>query len=324
MDRRTVLAAVAAVATALPRIVIAQPRRVPIIGFVRTDRPPQSYIDAFENGLRERGYVPGRTLTIEYRFADGTTAHTLRLARELVELNVDVIVAGGGRATQAAQSLTKTIPIVMTSASDPVGTGLVSSLAHPGANTTGTSIVSWELFGKRLELLREVLPKVSRVTVLINRLNPAPANGWKDALAIAAALGIALQRIDVQGPGEFEDAFASMARENTEALIVVQSTIFETEPFPIQNLTLRYRIPSMYGLRTSTDAGGLMSYGPNVPALYAYSAVLVDKILRGAKPADLPVEQPTKFELVINLTTAKALRLTIPEQFLLRADEIID
>ena len=322
MDRRTWLAAAAVVAT-LPGIASAQTKRVPIIGFVRTDRPPQSYVDAFENGLREQGYAPGRTIMVEYRFADGTTAHTLRLARELVELNVDIIVAGGGRATQAVQSLTKTIPIVMTSASDPVGTRLVSSLARPGGNTTGTSIVSWELFGKRVELLREVLPKVSRVAVLINRLNPAPASAWKDALAIAATVGIALQRIDVEGPSEFEDAFAKMTRENAEALIVVQSTIFETEPYPIQQLAMRHRIPSMYGLRTSTDAGGLMSYGPNVPALYGYSAVLVDKILRGAKPADIPVEQPTKFELVINMTTAKQLGLTIPQSLLLRADAVI-
>jgi putative tryptophan/tyrosine transport system substrate-binding protein len=324
MNRRTFTAGIMGSFLGVTVTAFAQARKIPVVGFVRTDRPPQAYVDAFEQGLRDRGYTPGKTILIEYRFADGTTAETLRLARELVKLNVDVIVAGGGRATQAAQSLTATIPIVMTSASDPVGTGLVASLAQPGGNTTGTSIVSWELFAKRLELLRQVLPKVSRVAVLINRLNPAPATGWKDALATAATLGVTLQRIDVQGPAEFDEAFATMSRESAEALIVVQSTIFETSPYRIQQLATRYRIPAIYGLRTSTDAGGLMSYGPNVAALYAYSAVFVDKILKGTKPADLPVEQPRKFELVINLRTAKALGLTIPQAVLLRADEVIE
>ena len=323
MDRRSFLDTLVALGFALSSNADSQPRKIPLIGFLRTDRPPQSYVDAFEQGLRERGYTPGKTMLINYRFSDGTDAETLRLARELVELRVDVLVAGGGRATKAAQRLTSTIPIIMTSASDPVGTGLVASLAQPGGNTTGTSIVSWELFGKRLELVRQVFPKLTRVAVLINRLNPAPANGWNEALATAATLGMTLQRIDVQGSAEFEDAFARMAKDNAEALIVVQSTIFETSPFIIQQLASRYRIPSMYGLRTSTDAGGLMSYGPNVPSLYAYSAVLVDKILKGAKPANIPVEQPTKFELVINLKAAKVLGVTIPQSIIVRADEVI-
>jgi putative ABC transport system substrate-binding protein len=323
MDRRTFVARIASSLLSVALAAAAQPTKISRVGFLRTDRPPQTYIDAFEQGLRDRGYTPGKNILIEYRFADGTTAETLRLAREIVNLNVDVIVAGGGRATKAAQSVTTTIPIAMTSASDPVGTGLVASLAHPGGNTTGTSIVSWELFAKRLELLRQVLPNVSRVAVLINRLNPAPANGWNEALAAAATLGVTLQRIDVQGPSEFDEAFASMAKAGAEALIVVQSTIFETSPYRIQQLATRYRIPAMYGLRTSTDAGGLMSYGPNVPALYGYAAVYVDKILKGAKPAELPVEQPTKFELVINMKAAKTLGLTIPQSLLLRADDVI-
>ena len=323
-NRRAFVSAVAASLIGAVLDAFGQARKVPVVGFLRTDRPPQSYVDAFEQGLRDKGYAPGKTLLIEYRFGDGTTAETLRLGRDLVDRKVDVIVAGGGRATQAAQSLTTTIPIVMTSASDPVGTGLVASLAHPGGNTTGTSIVSWELFAKRLELLRQILPNLSRVAVLINRLNPAPANGWKDALATAAALGIALQRIDVQGPAEFDQAFTTMSKQGAEALIVVQSTIFETSPYRIQALAAQYRLPAMYGLRTSTDEGGLISYGPNVPALYAYSATLVDKILKGAKPADLPVEQPTKIELVINMRTAKALGLTIPPSLVLRADVIIE
>src|SRR5436190_7307823 len=203
MDRRAFTAGIAGSFLAVAITAIAQPRKIPLIGFVRTDRPPQAYVDAFERGLRDKGYTPGKTILIEYRFGDGTTAETIRLAQEIVNLKVDVIVAGGGRATKAAQSVTTTIPIVMTSASDPVGTGLVASLAQPGGNTTGTSIVSWELFGKRLELLRQILPNVTRVAVLINRLNPAPVNGWKDASVTAATLGIALQRVDVQGPAEF-------------------------------------------------------------------------------------------------------------------------
>jgi len=324
MDRRTFVGGFAGIVCVLHRAAVAQTRRIPVVGFLRTDRPPQSYIDAFELGLRERGYVPGKSIIVEYRFGDGTTDATVRLGRELLAMNLDVLVAGGGRATQVAQSMTKTIPIVMTSASDPVGTGLVSGLAHPGGNTTGTSIVSWELFAKRLELLRQILPNVSRVAVLINRLNPAPANAWKEATTAAAMLRITLQRIDVDGPAQFDEAFESMAKQRAEALIVVQSTIFETAPFRIQQLAARYKIPSMYGLRTSTDAGGLISYGPNVPELYRYSGVLVDKILKGALPANIPVEQPTKFELVVNLKAAKALGLTIAQSVLVRADAVID
>ena len=323
MDRRVFVGRIAGSLLGVALAAVAQSTRIPRVGFLRTDRPPQAYIDAFEQGLRERGYTPGKNILIEYRLGDGTTAETVRLARELVDLKVDVIVAGGGRATQAAQSATTTIPIAMTSASDPVGTGLVASLAHPGGNTTGTSIVSWDLFAKRLELLRQVLPNVSRVAVLINRHNPAPANAWSEALAAANTLGVTLQRIDVQGAADFDEAFATMAKGRAEAFIVAQSTIFETPPYRIQQLAASHRIPGMYGVRTSTDAGGLMSYGPSVRDLYAYAAVFVDKILKGAKPGDLPVEQPRKFELIINMKTAKALGLTIPQSLLLRADEVI-
>ena len=323
MDRRTFVARFIGSLLGVALSADAQPTKIPRVGFLRTDRPPQTYIDAFEHGLRDRGYTPGTNIVIEYRFGDGTNAETSRLAREVVNLKVDMIVAGGGRATQLTQAVTTTIPIVMVSASDPVGTGLVASLAHPGGNTTGTSIVSWELFAKRVELLRQVIPNVSRVAVLINRFNPAPANAWNEALAAAAKLGVNLQRIDVQGAADFDEAFVTMVKGRAEALIVVQSTIFETSPYRIQQLATSNRIPAIYGLRTSTDAGGLMSYGPNVPDLYRYTAVYVDKILKGARPADLPVEQPTKFELVINAKAAKALGLTIPQSLLLRADEVI-
>ena len=322
IDRRTFASRIASSLLGVALAAVAQPTKIPRVGFLRTDPPPQAYIDAFEQGLRERGYTLGQNLLIEYRLGDGTNASTSRLAREMVNSKVDVIVAGGGRATRIAQDITTTIPIVMTSASDPVGTGLVVSLARPGGNTTGTSIVSWELFAKRLELLKQVLPNLSRVAVLINRFNPAPANAWNDALTSAAKLGVKLQRIDVESAADFDEAFATMTKGRAEALIVVQSTIFETSPYRIQQLATTNRIPAIYGLRTSADAGGLMSYGPNVPDLYRQAAVYVEKILKGAKPADLPVEQPKKFELVINLGTAKSLGLTIPPS-LLRADEVI-
>jgi len=308
----------------VPFASVAQPAKTPRIGFVRTTRPPQAYIDAFERGLVDRGYTPGKNILIEYRFGDGTMSEVARLARELVNLKVDLIVAGGGLATRATQSATTTIPIVMSAASDPVGTGLVTSLARPGGNTTGTSIVSWELFPKRLELLRQVLPNVSSVAVIINPTNPAPANGWNNALATARTLGVTLQRIDAGSVADFEEAFETMRKGRAGAFIVVQSNIFETPPYPIQKLAIDYKIPGMYGLRTSVDAGGLISYGPNVRDLYGYSAVFVDKILRGAKPADIPVEQPTKIELVVNMKTANALGLTIPQSVLLRADALIE
>ena len=323
MKRRAFVACLAGCLFAIPVWIMAQPAKVPRVGFLRTDRPPQSYIDAFEQQLRERGYVPGKTIIIEYRLADGVDATVDRLARELVDAKVDVIVAGGGRATRAAQRATATIPIVMTSASDPVATGLVASLSRPGANITGTSIVSWDLFAKRLELVKQVLPNASRVAVVVNRFNPAPANAWNEALASAARLGVSLQRVEVQSPADFDAAFASMIKERADAFIVAQSTIFETPPYRIQALAASNHLPGFYGVRVSAEQGGLMSYGPSVPALYGYSAVIVDKILKGAKPGDIPVEQPTKFELVVNMRTAKALGLTIPGQVLLRADEVI-
>ena len=323
MDRRTFVGRIAGSLLGVALAARAQPTKIPRIGFLRTDRPSQDYIDAFEEGLREKGYTPGQNIQIEYRFGDGTNTETSRLARELVDLKVDVIVAGGGRATQLAESVTTTIPIVMTSATDPGGTGTVASLARPGGNVTGTKTLGWDLFGKRLELLRQILPKVSRVAVLYNRINPAPPGVWKEAFAAAATLGVNLQQVDVQSPADFDDAFAGMLRGRAEALVVVQSTIFNTPPYRIAQLAARHRLPAVYGSRVTADDGGLMSYGPNNRESYRYAAVFVDKILKGAKPGDLPVEQPRKFELVINLKTAKALGLAIPQSLLLRADEVI-
>jgi len=323
-SRRALLRAAVGSLLAVPLASAAQqPTKIPRIGFLRTDRPPQAYVDAFEQGLRERGYTPGQNILIEYRFGDGTNAETSRLARELVNLKVDVIVAGGGRATQVAESVTSTIPIVMTSGTDPGGTGIVASLAHPGGNVTGTKTLGWDLFGKRLELLRQILPKVSRVAVLHNRINPTPPGAWEEAFAAAATLGVNLQRFDVQTPADFDEAFAGIVRSRAEALVVVQSTIFNTPPYRIAQLAASHKLPAVYGSRVTADDGGLMSYGPNNRDSYRYAAAFVDKILKGAKPGDLPVEQPRKFELVINLKTAKALGFTIPQPLVVRADGVI-
>ena len=268
MDRRTFVARFAGGLLGVQLAARAQqPTTIPRIGFLRTSRPPQSYIDAFEEGLRDRGYVRGKTILINYRLGDGTLAEVSRLAGELVALKVDVIVAGGGIGTRAARNATNTIPIVMTAASDPVGTGLVASLSRPGGNITGTSIVGWDLFAKRLELLRQVLPQVSRVAVLINRHNPAPANAWNDALAVATKLGVTLQRVEVQSAGDFEETFAAMTAARVEALIVVQSNIFETPAYRIPQLATSNRLPVVYSVRASVDVGGLMSYGPSIAEL---------------------------------------------------------
>jgi putative ABC transport system substrate-binding protein len=300
-----------------------QPIKIPRIGFLRADRPPPGYTEAFEQGLRDRGYIVGKNILIEYRFGDGSTAEVSRLADELVKLKVDVLVAGGGQATRAASKATSTIPIVMTSATDPGGLGTVSSLARPGGNVTGTNTLSWDLFGKRLELLRQILPTVARVAVLHNPRNPAPPGAWEESLAAAATLGVALQRVEVQNPAEFEEAFATMVSKRAQALIVVQSTMFDTPPYPISRLAAAHRLPAIYGSRITAADGGLISYGPNNRDTYRYAATFVDKILKGAKPGDLPVERPTKIELVINLRTARELGVPIPQTLLLRADEII-
>ena len=216
--------------------VAQQPSKTPRLGFLRADPPPPGYTDAFEQGLRYRGYIVGNNILIEYRFGDGSTAEVARLADELVKLKVDVIVAGGGQATRAAKDATSAIPIVMTSAADPGGTGTVGSLARPGGNVTGTNTLSWDLFGKRIELLRQVLPVISRVAVIHNSLNPAPPGAWEQALTAASMLGVNLQRVEVQSPSEFSEAFAAIIRGRAEALVVVQSTMFNTLPYPIARL----------------------------------------------------------------------------------------
>ena len=302
----------------------AQHARPPVqIGFLRIVAPPKFYIDALEQGLRERGYVPGRDIVIEYRFAEGRESQLDRLAKEMVERKVAIILVAGNQALRAARDATRTIPIVMAVANDPVAGGFIASLARPGGNITGTTLLSSTLAGKRLELLTQLVPKVSRVAVLLNKDNSTHAVAWKETLAAAAALRIAVQPVYVQGAAEFDEAFAKMVKGRAEGLVLFEDAMFATERSRLATLAAQRRLPTVYGQRNSVDDGGLMSYGPSVVETYRNAATFVDKILKGANPADLPVEQPTKFELVINLKTAKALGLTIPKSLLLRADEVI-
>ncbi len=282
--------------------------------------------EAFSQGLRDLGYVEGQNVAIEYRSAEGKLEQLPELAAELVRLKVAVIVTSGTPAAQAAKQATTTTPIVMATAADAVGSGLVAGLAWPGGNITGTSFLGAELVPKRLELLKEAVPGMTRVGVLSHP--GVPSEGTvkimlEETEAAARALRVRLQRLEARGPNEFDRAFTTMSRERASGLIVLPSSMFLTERRRIVDLAARSRLPAMYYFREFAEAGGLMSYGPNVSDLWRRAATYVDKILKGAKPADLPVEQPTRFELVINLKTAKALGLTIPPSVLIRADQVI-
>jgi len=303
-----------------------QAGKVPRIGFLQTGSPSDTLprLDAFRQGLRELGWVEGQNIVIDYRFAEGRFDRLPDLAAELVRLKVDIIVAVPTPAVTAAKKATETIPIVMIGVGDPVGTGLIASLARPGGNVTGLSFsVGVETFGKELELLKETVPRVRRVAILSNPANPVQPLQIREVNVAARSLGVQLQLLEARGPNEFDGAFAAMAKERVGALLIVADSMFFLHRTRLADLAARSRLPAAYGYGESVEAGGLMSYGPNVRDLYRRSATFVDKILKGAKPADLPVEQPTRFELVINLKTAKALGLTIPQSILLRADEVI-
>ena len=290
---------------------------------MRGERPPQAYLDAFESQLRRLGYSAGQDVLVEYRFSDAGVAGLTRIAEELVGSKVDIIVAAGAQATRAARRATGVIPIVMSPATDPVGNGFVANLAQPGGNITGMGLFNWELIGKRIQLLKEILPSVARVAVIFNQSNPAPTGVWEESLAAATSIGISLRQLAVRTTADFEPTFAKIATERFGGLVVVQSPLFDTPPYRIVQLAAANRIPTVYGLRLLTEAGGLLSYGPNVAELYGQAATFVAKILKGAKPADLPVEQPTKIELVVNLKAARGLSLDVPQSVLLRADDVI-
>jgi len=309
--------------------VVAQSAKVYRLGYLSLGSSTASYtrpIDAFRQGLRDLGWVEGRNIVIEYRWAEGRIDRLAVLAKELVQLKVDVIAAGPTPAAIAARDATRAIPIVGISLAEPVAVGLIRSLARPGGNVTGTTYgVDTGIFGKQLELLKDVAPKAARVAVLTNLANSPSQPLILDSIkATARSLGLQLQVLEARAPGEFDRAFAVMVSEGAGALHLPGDPMHFLHRARLADLALKNRLPSMSTQWQWTEAGGLMSYGPSVPDMYRRSATYVDKILKGAKPADLPVEQPTKFELVINLRTAKALGLTIPPSVLARADELIE
>jgi ABC-type uncharacterized transport system substrate-binding protein len=311
-----------------PLVADAQPAgKVYRIGRLAPGSPEGSpFIESFRQALHERGYIEGQNLVIEYRWAEGRDERLPDLAAELVRLKVDVIVTGGSTAIRAAQQATRTIPIVMVGASDPVAQGFVASLARPGGNITGLSIVTPELLGKRLEILKETVPQSTRVAVLANPGSaPTLSATTTGVLTIAAqGLGLQLQVVEVRRAEELDEAFAAVTRAGADALLVQgEPRLLDGLRGRIADLAAKHRLPAMYAWRMYVDAGGLMSYGVSLLEQYRRTAIYVDKILKGAKPADLPVEQPTKFELVINLKAAKALGLTIPSTLLVQADEVI-
>jgi putative ABC transport system substrate-binding protein len=280
--------------------------------------------DILRDDLRELGLIEGKNLVFEGRYADNRLDRLPALAAELVSLHADVIVTAGTLAPLATKRATTTIPIVMVAAGDPVGSGLIASLARPGGNVTGTSLMAPELAGKRLELLKDLLSGISRVAVLWNAANPYAALVYKETVGAARILGIEVQSLEVRTPDDFDGALEAAAGQHTDALITVEDPLTGEHRGKIAEFAAGKQLPTISGLRIFVDAGGLMSYGANLGDLQRRSAGYVVKILKGAKPSDLPVEQPTKFELVINLKTAQALGLTIPQTILLRADEVIE
>jgi putative tryptophan/tyrosine transport system substrate-binding protein len=302
--------------------------KVPRIGYLSPGSAspgPLAYHDEFERGLRELGYIEGRNIVIEYRFADGKFDRLGALAAELVQLNVDVIVSVVTQASLAAKNATSTIPIVIVSVGDPVGAGLVASLARPGANVTGNSGMTTEVIGKGLGLFKQTVPNVSPVAVMWNPDNVVyQGQILRETEVAARTLGIQLQMFGARGPDEFDRTFGAITSARAASLLVLPDPVFSAHTARIAAFADESRLPALYGLREHAAAGGLMAYGPNYADLYRRAASYVDKILKGAKPADLPVEQPTKFEFVINLKTATTLGLTIPPGVLAIADEVIE
>jgi putative ABC transport system substrate-binding protein len=308
--------------------VAQQAGKVPRIGCLSLTSPSDRpfLLDAFRQRLRELGWVEGQNIVIDYRYAEDRVDRLPDLAAELVRLKVDLIIASAGtQVATAAKNATETIPIVMIYVRDPVGQGLIASLARPGGNVTGVSgSAGLEMFAKQLELLKETVPKIRRVALLSNPANAYHQLAIREVNVAARSLGVQLQLLEARGPNEFDGAFAAMGKERVGALVVLSDAIFSSHRTRLADLAARSRLPAAYSVREYVEAGGLMSYGPSLLDSHRQAATYVDKILRGTKPADLPVEQPTKFELVINLKTAKALGLTIPPSLLGRADQVIE
>jgi ABC-type uncharacterized transport system substrate-binding protein len=326
MRRRSFITLVGGAAAAWPLAARAQqPTKPTTIGFLGagTASAMSQWTAAFVQRLRELGWVEHRTIAIHYRWAEGRTERLAEIAAEFVRLKVDVIVTNSAAPVVAAKQATSVIPIVIASAADPVGTGLVAGLARPGGNVTGLSVQLTDLAGKRLELLREIVPGLRRLAIMVNPGASAAILEMDEAQAAAKMLGLDIAAFEIRRAEDIAPAFEAL-KGRAEALYVVADPLITSNRLRINILALGARLPTMHGFREYVEAGGLMSYGANFPDLFRRAADFVDKILRGTKPADIPVEQPTKFDLVINLTTAKALGVTIPESFLLRADEVIE
>jgi ABC-type uncharacterized transport system substrate-binding protein len=302
-----------------------QPTKIPRIGFLTAGSSSTipARIDAFRQGLRELGYVEDKNIVIEWRFGEGKLDRLPALVAELVRLKVDVILSAGAAVTRPAKDATRTIPIVMAQDTDPVGNGFVASLARPGGNITGLSSYSAELNGKRLELLKEIVPKLSRLAVVGESTYPGNAQSLKETELAAGALKVQLQYLDVLDPKDIETAFRDTSKGRADGVLLLQSAVLNSQRKQTADLATKSRLPAIYYAPEFLDAGGLMSYAASITDLYRRAATYVDKILKGAKPADLPVEQPKKFELIISLKAAKQIGLTIPPNVLVRADQVI-
>ena len=303
----------------------AQQAKVPRIGFLVAGPASavSARVEAFRQGLRERGYVDGKNIVIEYRYGEAKLDRLPALAAELVQLKVSVIVTGGSQATLPAKNATSTIPIVMAQDNDPIGSGFVASLARPGGNITGLANLAAELSGKQLELLKEIIPKLSRLAVLRDLTEPGNPRAVKETELAAQGFAVQTHYMEIQAARDIEPAFRAVGSKRTDALLVMPSAIFNSNRKQIVELAAKGRLPGMYPRAEYVEEGGLMTYGVNTPDMYRRAAIFVDKILKGTKPADLPVEQPTKFDLLFNLKTAKQIGLTIPPNVLARADRVI-
>jgi putative tryptophan/tyrosine transport system substrate-binding protein len=301
-----------------------QPPKLPRVGFIMADAyGPDPRLDAFRQGLRELGYVDQKNLAVEYRFAEGKEDRLLKIVAEVVNSDVEIIVTDGTAVTRVVKNATKTIPIVMASDGDPVGNKFVSSLARPGGNITGLTNLLAGISGKRLEILKDALPGKSRFGIIWNPENPASMTGLKETQATSQSLGVQLQLLEVRGPNDFEGAFEAASKGHVGGVTVVSDSVMFAHRVRMLDLAAKHKIPTMHTQGLWVQSGGMISYGTHFPDLYRRAAHYVDRILKGAKPADLPVEQPTKFELVINLKTAKQIGLTIPPNVLARADKVI-
>ena len=326
IGRRELLVALGGAAAAWPLAARAQqPGKLKTIGFLGTITPAVQirWTDAFVQRLRELGWIEGRTIAIEFRWAEGRSERAAEIVAEFVRQKVDVIVAGGTEYVLAAKQATSVIPIVFANVGDPVGSGLVAGLARPGGNVTGLSIQGTDTVGKRVELLREVIPSLRRLAIMANVDNSAVVLELRQVQAVARTLGLEVTTLEIRRAEEITPAVEAL-KSRADALYICPDPLTSTHRVRINTLALGTRLPTISGVREYVEAGGLMSYGPNFPDLFRRAADYVDKILRGANPADIPVEQPTKFDLIVNLTTAKALGLEVPPMLLARADEVIE